>query len=255
MKKLLITFLLLLPLTTNAGLGDGLVRWFPMDNRDGSTANSIKDRITGLTLVKSGTPSIDNGIFGQSIKTDTNNWYTSYPTNVTAPSNFTISTWIYASTTIITNSDIWAYRSTSCGAKLPIVMYVGIGNDMYFQIENTANQFKQIVVNNSGLTLNKWHLLSASYDGTNMALYLNGVVIGTTTSTIVIDQTAVPFYIGNSACTDQSWRGWMDDLRIYNRALTYAEQVDLYRQGISNRNVKVRGTWQASIMSFLSSIF
>ena len=251
MKKLFITILFCLPFIASASLGDGLVHQWPMDFRDGSTATALKDRAGTLNLVNSGSPQIGNGLFGQAALTNTNNWYYTNSVTTVAPSNFTISAWILATSSIITNSDIWAYRTLSCGTHLPVVMYVANGSNITFQIENSSQSFAQVNVNNSVITLNKWHLLVGSYDGADMKLYLDGAQIGHQASALVVDQTAVSWYIGNSSCTGQSWFGAMDDVRIYNRALSATEEYNLYRFGIGRKN---RGSFLDSIMGFMGSI-
>ncbi len=58
-------------------------------------------------------------------------------------------------------------------------------------------------------------------DGTSLTYYRNGVESGTNTITKTIDGN--PFYMGGDASPAEHWQGYMSDVRIYTKPLTYAE--------------------------------
>lgn len=78
-----------------------------------------------------------------------------------------------------------------------------------------------------------WYFVTAVYSNENMKLYVNGVLESTGTFTINTDST-VPTYdlcIGayaNYNQRDHYYKGLIDDLSIYNNALTAAEIQQLY---------------------------
>lgn len=83
------------------------------------------------------------------------------------------------------------------------------------------------------LTAGVWTHVAAVYDGAFMRLYKDGVELAQLAKTGSIDQNAaIPVSIGNqpASATDgiRSFDGTIDDLRIYNRALTAAE-VEIIR--------------------------
>jgi hypothetical protein len=57
-------------------------------------------------------------------------------------------------------------------------------------------------------------------DGTSFTYYRNGVSSGTNTIARTVDPN--PFFMGGDA-NGERWRGWLRDVRIYNRALSPAE--------------------------------
>jgi hypothetical protein len=78
----------------------------------------------------------------------------------------------------------------------------------------------------SALSLTQWHHLAATFDGTNLVLYIDGVVKATATSgPLNYDSGAV--WIGcdqnASSATYEYFQGGIDEVQIYNRALTSAE--------------------------------
>jgi hypothetical protein len=76
-----------------------------------------------------------------------------------------------------------------------------------------------------------WHLVTATYDGTAGKLYLDGALVATDTFTAPASAN-LPLYIGRLYSTNgYGWNGKMDDIRLYNKALTEAEVAALYNAG------------------------
>ena len=70
----------------------------------------------------------------------------------------------------------------------------------------------------------KWHLVSVTFDGKAIRFYADGQEIGVKTATGSIDtQGEAPAYIGSDRGTREFFKGGVDDVRIYNRALSAGE--------------------------------
>jgi rhamnogalacturonyl hydrolase YesR len=71
---------------------------------------------------------------------------------------------------------------------------------------------------------NQWHHLVGVYDGSQVRLYVDGQLDAYGAAGAVKTSTD-PVYIGSrvNRVSDRSWEGQIDDVRIYNRALTEAE--------------------------------
>jgi hypothetical protein len=77
------------------------------------------------------------------------------------------------------------------------------------------------------LPLNTWTFLAATYDGTNLNLYVNGNLAGSTSLPGAIDLTTDPLRIGGD-WSGEMFTGLIDNVRIYNTALTStAIQADM----------------------------
>lgn len=76
-----------------------------------------------------------------------------------------------------------------------------------------------------------WYHLAASYDGTQFTLYMNGEVQSTQEHTFR-PHAEEPIFIGkkNSAEPRFYFHGALDDLRIYNRAVSPEEVMALYTE-------------------------
>jgi len=80
----------------------------------------------------------------------------------------------------------------------------------------------------SALPLNTWSHLAMTYDGTTMRIYINGVQAGSGAVTGSAATSNSPLRIGGNSIWGEYFRGLIDEVRIYNRALSATEiQVDM----------------------------
>ena len=80
----------------------------------------------------------------------------------------------------------------------------------------------------SALTLNAWAHLAATYSGSALTLYLNGVSIGTQAATGAIATSTGALRLGGNTIWPEWFQGEIDEVRVYNRALSAAEiQADM----------------------------
>lgn len=83
----------------------------------------------------------------------------------------------------------------------------------------------------SGVTIpvDEWSYVTGVRDGHNLYLYVNGVLVGTATDPVVTNTNSnIPLNIGSASFTEAPYRryffnGKIDDIRIYNRALSGQE--------------------------------
>jgi hypothetical protein len=86
---------------------------------------------------------------------------------------------------------------------------------------------------NYTLSLNHWYQIVGTYDGSIVKLYVNGVLINSNPATLSIGNNSRPVCIGSRLGT-YNFKGLVDDVRIYNRALTANETIDLYNEELSS---------------------
>src|SRR5437773_2141072 len=86
----------------------------------------------------------------------------------------------------------------------------------------------RILVGPSGLAVNTWTHLAATFDGATMRLYVNGVQVASQAQTAPLAITTGTLQIGADSYAGENFAGRIDEVRIYNRALTAAEiQTDM----------------------------
>jgi hypothetical protein len=94
-----------------------------------------------------------------------------------------------------------------------------------------------------------WHNLVCRYDGSTIRIYRDGEAFGGTgvvshTGALISD--ANPVRIGSNASDSQFFKGGIDDVRIFNRALSEAEIKNLYNlRATSKQNTRALfGLWK-----------
>jgi hypothetical protein len=76
-----------------------------------------------------------------------------------------------------------------------------------------------------------WHLVTGTYDGMEMKIYVDGIEVASRAATGAIGTTPEPFFIGGShasGSTGLTFDGKIDDARVYNYALSPTEVSGLY---------------------------
>ena len=78
------------------------------------------------------------------------------------------------------------------------------------------------------IPLNAWTHLAGSYDGGLIRMYVNGVQVGQTARTGGITTSNSPLRIGGNSVWPEWFHGLIDDVRVYQRALSATEiQADM----------------------------
>jgi len=115
------------------------------------------------------------------------------------------------------------------------VIYKGT-DDIYYLMGSSDNSTPAIggtfspsaLRGSSNLPLNAWTHLAGTYDGTTMRLYVNGVQVSSRAQTGPIQTSTAALTMGGDPLYGQYFAGRIDEVRIYNRALSSAEiQSDL----------------------------
>jgi hypothetical protein len=85
--------------------------------------------------------------------------------------------------------------------------------------------FPEVQSTTGTLTLNTWQHVAATYDGTTMRIYRNGVQVGSSANTSSIAAaTAIPLAIGSSVSyPTRTFAGRIDEVRIWNVARSASE--------------------------------
>ncbi|HEX2971031.1 MAG TPA: Ig-like domain-containing protein, partial [Tepidisphaeraceae bacterium] len=86
---------------------------------------------------------------------------------------------------------------------------------------NTGGDFKTVGM--SALPLNSWTHLAATYDGFSFKLYVNGTQVGRQYRMGSLVSATGALRIGGNSVWGEYFSGLIDEVRIYNRALTQAE--------------------------------
>ena len=108
------------------------------------------------------------------------------------------------------------------------------GDDNYFLEATTSSGGKPSVGTTIGgvnanlygpsvLPRNTWTHLASTYDGATVQLYVNGTMVASRAQTGPLVTSTNPLQIGGDSIYGQTFQGKIDEVRIYNRALSAAE--------------------------------
>jgi predicted phage tail protein len=76
--------------------------------------------------------------------------------------------------------------------------------------------------------VNAWTHVALTYDGANLRIYVNGVQAATRAATGAVQASTNPLWIGGNSPYGEYFQGLIDEVRVYNRALSAADiQTDL----------------------------
>ncbi len=80
------------------------------------------------------------------------------------------------------------------------------------------------------IDIQKWTLVSATYDGDTMKIYIDKELVKSQLISSSLVKSSQPLYIGfgHFMTVDNYFKGILDDMKIYNKALTYSEIENLY---------------------------
>ena len=94
--------------------------------------------------------------------------------------------------------------------------------------------------NSNVITLNDWQHVAVVYDGTDMNFYVNGNYISSEYIGSPVIDTAGDVRIGMRFDTNRNFNGTIDDIRIYDIALSDSEIMNIYNANYhrsdTNRN-------------------
>lgn len=213
---------------TTKPITSGLVFDMPLgEYKSGSTylntlgTNNGTDNLTTLTSNR----------LGESNKASSFNGTTSYvalPSTTAIINNnnsFTITAWFNASaigTYDYSNRVIALMRNT--GASTAISLTLGLNNKARLLYADGLANHKYL---DTTISLNTWYQLVATFNGSKYTLYLDGVKKNEVTDTFQGFSTGVA-RIGGMTSNLDYFNGAIDDITIYNRALTSDEVLYNY---------------------------
>ncbi len=91
---------------------------------------------------------------------------------------------------------------------------------------------RQYISSSTGTSYNEWYLFTVTREGNDFKFYINGGLKDTKISTAKTPASASKLMIGiDPPGSTEYFRGYMDDLRIYNYALSQSEVSSIYGGG------------------------
>ncbi len=227
MKKLFVTLLfagfisfipssLHLPITSTLSAqipSDGLVAWYPFNgNANDESGNGNHGTVNGATLTadrfgNGNSAYVFNGLDQNIVAQSSFNNY----------SNYTLCAWVKIS------------QSMAGGFPQHFILDINaVENGCYLNVD--IDQVQAPCIDNfSGITLNNWYQIVAVKSDQSVDLYINNSLINSTANGCSrVLSNITPLFIGSTSTNTEFTNGTIDDVAIYNRALSPSEIQQLY---------------------------
>jgi prepilin-type N-terminal cleavage/methylation domain-containing protein len=218
-------------ITSTASLLNGLVAWYPFSgNAKDATGNGNNGVVNGASLTY--------GIEGKANSAytftgDSASGSITMPMSVPRPTaSLSVSAWVKIAN--VQTSDGQKFLSTTESGGFTLAVDETCPTMFSFSVYISGG-YKTACSTLSTDLNNTWVLVTGVYDGSNVRLYINGssIAVTSTTGAMTYGASTVPLCIGSeptgTSCTGTYWylTGQIDDVRLYDRALSAAEVSDL----------------------------
>ncbi len=223
--KIILTILCILVVST------GLFSQSPIAHYNFNTCYGaeIIDSSNGYDGIRSGA-TWSEGYSGQGLKFDGVDDYVSIPDaawNNFEDNDFTIAFWVKklaATTTFDNNSGVNKWNSGGITGTNEWALQIGKNGADTPQLVIESGSTTFAAVSQNEIALNSWQHLVGVRTGTEIKLYLNGVLESTTVvGSAIINNTNLPIYIARNGVDDNYSNALFDNIKIYDRALSASE--------------------------------
>jgi hypothetical protein len=232
----------------------GLVGWWKMDgNLKDSTPNGNNATGTSTTFAADRKATSSSAV---SFNGTSSTVLIPSTTKIKPTTAVTVSTWMNAAS--LTSSTAGALVSTSQSGGYAIRILGNTANvcaaGMLSFSVNVAGTYYATCYARTNFSVGTWYLITGTYDGANLNLYVNGSLVNSVSLTGVMQESnsSTPVCLGAeaqlpTACSLQYFNGSLDDVRIYSRALSQYEIQKQYRQYNSQINLNTSPSSATSV--------
>jgi methionine-rich copper-binding protein CopC len=197
----------------------GLVAAYSFDEGSGTTvADASGHGNTGTISNATWT----TGLFGDALSFNgTNSWVTvNGSSSLNLTTGMTLEAWVKPTATSTNWTAVMLKERTN---GLDYALYATDGANQppggYVDTANTDYDAKGLSV----LPVNGWSFLTATYDGSNLDLYVNGNLVTTETVSGPITTSTGALRIGGDSIWGEYFQGLIDNIRVYSRPLNVGE--------------------------------
>ena len=223
--------------TVRVSLGADLMGEWRFDENTGIEAKDSSGYDNHGTLVNFSDPPdwTDQGIFDNALVFDGVNDYVNCGTDpsLTLLNAITMEAWVFPTS----------------HANYPRIVKFGVSesNSQGTHLQLTTSDYFRFYIGDGTVkryaskqgNLNEWTHLVGTFDGQNVILYMNGVLADSSafSAATTISYNNSSRYIGTFSSGSSPFIGTIDEVRVYDRALSSAEVYKLYAQGAASHGL------------------
>jgi hypothetical protein len=131
----------------------------------------------------------------------------------------------------------WVMLPANNAVSWPL-MVTTVNNQIQMGLQNTTNYpyityhgngAQQVVWSPTAMATGLWYFLAGTFNGSVEVLYINGAPVGSVAVSYPIqDGITSNFIVGYDSAFGTRFKGYINDLRLYNRALSASEIAGMY---------------------------
>jgi hypothetical protein len=218
---------------------NGLVAWYPFTgNAIDSSGNGNNGTVNGATLTTDRFGNTNKAYLfdGKSDKiqiADVN--------ALDFSNNYTLSAWYFTNSFSQSDQAILGKGGLTGGTGYQLIVNTTISKKLQFGFNNSSGINGGAVTPSTTSNLTGWHLLTGTYDGISCKLYLDGALMNATSISYILPNSVQPLLFGNETNSlSRFFNGKLDDIGIWNRALSECEILALYNSQLGSfRNTPI----------------
>jgi type II secretory pathway pseudopilin PulG len=224
---------------------NGLVGYWRLDESTSTVAYDSSGNNNSGTLINSPTRATSTCKVGSClIFNGTTNYISMVNTTTTksiAPTG-TIANWVYLVTPTSTLQMMVDMDGTGCVSRGLVTMV----SPTNFAIQYGGGGGCQRALSTTVPVLNTWFYVVTTWDSSGARIYINGVLEGSSAIVPNFLITNATAYIGSNGGSTRLLNGRLDDIRIYNRALSADEVKKLYQSSVYTRSFSVENVCRST---------
>ncbi|MBC8218123.1 MAG: hypothetical protein H8E73_06625 [Planctomycetes bacterium] len=207
-----------------AGQDEHLVLYLSFDEGSGTVTQDRSE--TGLQATLEGSYDWTTGMFGQAVAFTDGRAVLSESDPLDLP-QITVMAWVNPASIVATlASNHWEnlnsiYGKAGSAGDDSVVLSLTGDDGIHFYVDQGANN--NLIVPDAGVRTGEWQHVTGTYDGTVMRVFLNGEQVGELAVTGDIIANPILPTVGGRSDTAVSFDGAIDEVRVYNQALTADE--------------------------------
>jgi hypothetical protein len=202
----------------HADLNDGLVAYYPFNgNANDESGNGNHGTVHGATLAEDRFGNIDSAFHFDG---NSHIVVPSSPSLESPADQYSVAVWA--------NTEAWdgGLSSLVCKGVQGAQYRPQFSDSGRFLFHDGVEVFTNFLAN-----VNTWYFIVEVWNDGNAQVYVNGIKIGETSGGIPVVRNSEPLEIGRDQPGALEYMiGTIDDIRIYNRALSESEIQELYRE-------------------------
>ena len=234
----------------------GLVHTWLFEEDSGDTViDDIDPAFNGTLAATPATPTRTTGKVGNALSFDGSDDRVDIPPLNLIGNAFTFSLWMNLDSQKFSDARLFSKATGASNNDHIFMLSTHPDRSLRFRLKTEGNDTLALIGSKNSFELNTWHHIIAIYDGSVLRILVDGTEVASEAITGEVTQSNTPFALGNqpAGAGTRPLDGMLDQIRIYNRALT-TEEINALRNEkfITTAPVLNFATWLAGYDSSLT---